>query len=74
MLKNKLPIVVAVLFLLVGCSSSSKEKERILIKNNQGIFFNVDNELYPVYSLETLNSSEGIVNDIETYFFSVLFK
>lgn len=58
MLKNKLPIVVAVLFLLVGCSSSSKEKERILIKNNQGIFFNVDNELYPVYSLETLNSSE----------------
>ncbi len=68
MLENRLRRIILTtiaLIFLFGCSSSNIKEDQIQIHNNQGIFFNKDNELFPVYSLKTLDSSYLIGSEID---------
>lgn len=51
---------VALLILLSGCRSLPTEDNHVRLHSNQGIFFNKDHELFPIYSLKLLDSSNLI--------------
>ncbi|NLC54687.1 MAG: hypothetical protein GX769_02235 [Erysipelothrix sp.] len=68
MLKDRLrriALTAMVLIFLFGCSSLNFEENQIQIHNNQGIFFNKDNELFPIYSLKSLDSSDLIGSELD---------
>ncbi|MFV0255362.1 MAG: hypothetical protein ACK5G7_04470 [Erysipelotrichaceae bacterium] len=68
MLKNKKYIIGILTFLLIifiGCYASGSFQSRIELQNNQGIFFNTNNELFPIYYLQPLDTSDLIVRGLE---------
>ncbi len=62
MLRNKvyrLLNLTILLFLLSGCIKD-QQKDSFQMVNNQGIFFNVDNSIIPVYSLIAIDNTDFI--------------
>ncbi|MFV0255660.1 MAG: hypothetical protein ACK5G7_05995 [Erysipelotrichaceae bacterium] len=67
MLKNKKYIIGILTFLLIifiGCYASGSFQSRIELQNNQGIFFNTNNELFPIYYLQPLDNTDLIGKEV----------
>lgn len=54
-LKHIIILMTSFLILLSGCS---QEDKTFSLKENEGIYFNTDNNLFPIYSLATIDTSD----------------